>query len=175
MNIATAKNQPQLSHTKSNTSLQTNHTSDTKNKQRQGPTTRQNQRSNQQQVQQQKDSPIAEMLEIAKRRPQLSIKRGVRGYGFTLRAIKVYYDDTDFYTIQHFVIEVDTQGPAYQAGLRKNDIITHVNDVVVCGRMHHEIVKLILSSVCLIFFFFFLFFNFTFINHNHLMLLICQN
>ena len=97
------------------------------------------------------DSPINEMLALAKQRPTLTIKRGYRGYGFTLRAIKVYYDDTDFYTIQHFVIEIDQQGPAYLAGLRKNDIITHVNDEVVCGRMHHEIVKLILSSVGWIF------------------------
>ena len=93
------------------------------------------------------DSPITDMLALANQRPTLTIKRGYRGYGFTLRAIKVYYDDTDFYTIQHFVIEIDQQGPAYLAGLRKNDIITHVNDEVVCGRMHHEIVKLILSSV----------------------------
>ena len=59
---------------------------------------------------------------------------------------KVYYDDSDLYTIQHFVIDVDQSGPAYEAGLRTDDIITHVNDEVVCGRMHHEIVKLILSS-----------------------------
>lgn len=90
--------------------------------------------------------PINEMIALAKKRPQLVIKRGIRGFGFTLRAIKVYYDDSDLYTIQHFVIGVDETGPAYESGLRIDDVITHVNDEVVCGRMHHEIVKSILSS-----------------------------
>ena len=96
---------------------------------------------------QDKQSPIDEMLRAAKQRNQLKIRRGARGFGFTLRAIKVYYGDSDYYTIQHLVIQVDQSGPAFSVGLRVNDIITHVNDEVVCGRMHHEIVKLIMSSV----------------------------
>ena len=35
------------------------------------------------------DSPIDEMLRLAEKKPQLKIKRGARGFGFTLRAIKV--------------------------------------------------------------------------------------
>ena len=93
------------------------------------------------------ESAVNEMVILGEKKPELNIRRGIRGYGFTLRAIQVYYDDTDFYTIQHVVIQVDEQGPAYQAGLRFNDIITHVNDQIVCGKVHHEIVKLILSSV----------------------------
>jgi microtubule-associated serine/threonine kinase len=93
------------------------------------------------------ESAVNEMINLGNLKSDLLIRRGSRGYGFTLRAIQVYYDDTDFYTIQHIVIQVDEQGPAYQAGLRINDIITHVNDQIVCGRVHHEIVKLILSSV----------------------------
>jgi S1-C subfamily serine protease len=73
-------------------------------------------------------SPINEMIRTAKLNAPLVIKRGPRGYGFTLRAIKVYFDDSDFYTIQHLVIQLDPQGPAFSSGLRLNDIITHVND-----------------------------------------------
>ena len=32
------------------------------------------------------------------------ILRGHRGYGFTLRAIRVYYGDSDYYTLQHLVV-----------------------------------------------------------------------
>ena len=32
------------------------------------------------------------------------ICRGHRGYGFTLRAIRVYYGDSDYYTLQHLVV-----------------------------------------------------------------------
>jgi len=98
-------------------------------------------------VSQYNESAVNEMVVLGEKKPELTIRRGIRGYGFTLRAIQVYYDDTDFYTIQHVVIQVDEKGPAYQAGLRFNDIITHVNDEIVCGKVHHEIVKLILSSV----------------------------
>ena len=87
------------------------------------------------------------MIHAAKQRPVITIKRGLRGYGFTLRAIKVYYDDSDYYTIQHLVIHMEHQGPAYLAGLKINDVLTHVNDEVVCGKMHHEIVKSIMQSV----------------------------
>lgn len=95
----------------------------------------------------QQPSPIADMIHVAKQSPPIIIKRGPRGFGFTLNAIKVYYGDSDYYTIQHLVINLDPRGPAYAAGLRVNDLITHVNEEVVCGKMHHEIVKCIMSSV----------------------------
>jgi serine/threonine protein kinase len=107
---------------------------------------------NQQHKKQQHDqmqSPVAQMIRTAEQRPPLSIKRSPTGFGFTIRAIKVYFGESDMYTIQHLVIQVDPQGPSYVAGLRVNDIITHVNDEVVCGKMHHEIIRLIMSSMLL--------------------------
>ena len=92
------------------------------------------------------EKPIAELISMGLRRPRLVIKRGVRGFGFVLRAIKVFTDDTAAFTIQHLVLQVDEQGPAYKAGLRANDLITHVNDQVVCGKMHHELIKLIMAN-----------------------------
>ncbi len=87
-----------------------------------------------------------ELIAMGLKRPRLVVKRAARGFGFVLRAIKVYMDETPAYTIQHLVIQVDEQGPAYKAGLRANDLITHVNDQVVCGKMHPELVKLIMAN-----------------------------
>ena len=91
-------------------------------------------------------SPIQQLIRETKRKIPIMIKRGPRGYGFTLRAIKVFYNDSDFYTIQHLVIQVDEKGPAYEAGLRAQDLITHVNEKCVCGLLHHEVMKNLLSG-----------------------------
>lgn len=77
-------------------------------------------------------------------RPPIIIHRGPRSFGFTLRAVKVFHGDTDYYTTQHVVVAVE--GPAEAAGLRPNDVITHVNDHPVVGLIHSEVVKLILSG-----------------------------
>ncbi len=77
-------------------------------------------------------------------RPPIIIHRGPRSFGFTLRAVKVFHGNTDYYTTQHVVVAV--QGPAEEAGLRPNDVITHVNDHPVVGLIHSEVVKLILSG-----------------------------
>jgi microtubule-associated serine/threonine kinase len=37
-------------------------------------------------------------------KPPIYIKRGPRGYGFTLRAIRVYYGNSDYYTLHHLVV-----------------------------------------------------------------------
>jgi len=137
----------------SNLSLNTSITS-TKNgknekKQQRKPSFSSHNQHNKQQQQDQMQSPVAQMIRMAEQRAPLSIKRSPTGFGFTIRAIKVYFGESDMYTIQHLVIQVDTQGPSYLAGLRVNDIITHVNDEVVCGKMHHEIIRLIMSSMLL--------------------------
>ncbi|KAL5969822.1 Microtubule-associated serine/threonine-protein kinase 3 [Taenia solium] len=76
----------------------------------------------------------------------VTIKRGPRGYGFTLRAKDVFYGSSDIYTLHHIVVSVDRKGPAYAAGLRENDVILRVNGREVVGRLHTEIVQLICSS-----------------------------
>ena len=50
--------------------------------------------------------------------PPIIVRRGPRGFGFTIRAIRVYFGDTDFYTVHHLVMEVDRGSPAFDAGLR---------------------------------------------------------
>ena len=37
------------------------------------------------------------------------VRRGPRGFGFTIRAIRVYFGDTDIYTVHHLVMEVRTE------------------------------------------------------------------
>ena len=77
-------------------------------------------------------------------RPPIIIRRGPRSFGFTLRAVKVFHGNTDYYTTQHVIVAVE--GPAQEAGLRPDDVITHVNERPVSGLPHPEVVKLILSG-----------------------------
>ncbi|CAF1269223.1 unnamed protein product, partial [Didymodactylos carnosus] len=77
-------------------------------------------------------------------RPPIIIRRGPRSFGFTLRAVKVFHGNTDYYTTQHVVVAVE--GPAEEAGLRPNDVITHVNERPVAGLLHPDVVKLILNG-----------------------------
>lgn len=37
-------------------------------------------------------------------KPSVVIRRGPRGYGFTLRAIRVYYGESVYYTLHHLVV-----------------------------------------------------------------------
>jgi hypothetical protein len=37
-------------------------------------------------------------------KPPIIIRRGPRGFGFTVHTIRVYYGDTDFYTMHHLVM-----------------------------------------------------------------------
>ena len=79
-------------------------------------------------------------------KPPIIIRRGPRGFGFTLRAIRVYFGDTDFYTVHHLVMEVDRGSPAYDAGLRAGDLVTHINSEPVQGLYHTQVLQLLVSG-----------------------------
>uniref|UniRef100_A0A0K2V2B8 non-specific serine/threonine protein kinase n=1 Tax=Lepeophtheirus salmonis TaxID=72036 RepID=A0A0K2V2B8_LEPSM len=74
------------------------------------------------------------------------VRRGPKGYGFTIRAIRVYFGDTDFYTVHHLVMEVDKGSPAFDAGLRPGDLVTHINGEAVQGLFHTQVLQILMSS-----------------------------
>ncbi|XP_008937013.1 PREDICTED: microtubule-associated serine/threonine-protein kinase 4, partial [Merops nubicus] len=67
-------------------------------------------------------------------------------FGFTIRAIRVYVGDSDIYTVDHIVWNVEEGGAAYQAGLKAGDLITHINGEPVHGLVHTEVIELLLKS-----------------------------
>ena len=79
-------------------------------------------------------------------KPPIIIRRGPRGFGFTMRAIRVYFGDTDFFTVHHLVMEVDKGSPAFDAGLRPGDLVTHINSEPVQGLYHTQVLQLLMSG-----------------------------
>ncbi|CAE1285272.1 MAST [Acanthosepion pharaonis] len=79
-------------------------------------------------------------------KPPVIIKKGAQGFGFRIQAIRVYLGDTDFYTLHHMVVAVETSGPAFEAGLRPGCLITHINEESVQSLLHTQVVQLILSG-----------------------------
>lgn len=73
------------------------------------------------------------------------IPKGKSGYGFTIRAIRVFMGRSDIYTLYHLVMGVDANGPAAWAGLKEGDLILNVNDIPTVGMYHTEVVKIILQ------------------------------
>ena len=78
--------------------------------------------------------------------PPIIVRRGPRGFGFTIRAIRVYFGDTDFYTVHHLVMEVDRGSPAFDAGLRPGDLVTHINGESVQGLFHTQVLAILMSG-----------------------------
>ena len=78
--------------------------------------------------------------------PPIIVRRGPRGFGFTIRAIRVYFGDTDFYTVHHLVMEVDRGSPAFDAGLRPGDLVTHINGESVQGLFHTQVLQILMSG-----------------------------
>lgn len=78
-------------------------------------------------------------------KPPIVIRRGPRGFGFTVHTVRVFYGDTDFYTMHHLVAAVEELSPAFEAGLRPADLITHVNGEPVQGLYHTQVLQLLLS------------------------------
>jgi len=46
-----------------------------------------------------RDSPFGSNL-----KPPVVIRKGPRGYGFTLRAIRVFHGDTNYFTLHHMIV-----------------------------------------------------------------------
>lgn len=92
-------------------------------------------------------SPCRELSPlVTSLKPPIIIRRGPKGFGFTVHTIRVYYGDTDFYTMHHLVMAVDEGSPAFEAGLRPADLITHVNGEAVQGLYHTQVLQLLLGG-----------------------------
>ncbi|XP_053394336.1 microtubule-associated serine/threonine-protein kinase 3-like isoform X2 [Mercenaria mercenaria] len=92
-------------------------------------------------------SPSREMSPLAKSlKPPIVIKKGPRGYGFTLKAIRVYLGNSNTYALQHIVVAVEDNSPSFEAGLRPGDLITHVNEEPIHSLLHTQVVQLILKG-----------------------------
>ncbi|KRZ37801.1 Microtubule-associated serine/threonine-protein kinase 2, partial [Trichinella pseudospiralis] len=74
-------------------------------------------------------------------KPTVTFQRGSLAFGFSIKSIRVYLGQTDFYTIQHIVSAVEKGSAAYQSGLRVNDLITHVDGTAVQNFTQPELLR----------------------------------
>lgn len=64
--------------------------------------------------------------------------------GFTVRSVRVYLSETsDRYTIEHIVAAVHVGSPADLAGLRENDLITHVHTQPIHNMTHPQLMNIL--------------------------------
>lgn len=84
-------------------------------------------------------------------KPPIILRKGPGGFGFQLKAIRVYHGETDFYTLHHLVQSVNNNSPAFEAGIRPGDLITHINSEPIQGLFHHQVRIVFLKVFCLIF------------------------
>ncbi|XP_013148915.1 PREDICTED: microtubule-associated serine/threonine-protein kinase 3 isoform X2 [Papilio polytes] len=89
---------------------------------------------------------IANHSLIQSSKPPIVVRRGPRGFGFTIHTVRVYYGDSDYYTMHHLVSAVSEQGAAWAAGLRAGDLITQLNGESVQGLLHTQVLKLLLTA-----------------------------
>ncbi|CAG4985243.1 unnamed protein product [Colias eurytheme] len=89
---------------------------------------------------------IANHSLIQSSKPPIVVRRGPRGFGFTIHTVRVYYGDTDYYTMHHLVSAVSEQGAAWAAGLRAGDLITQLNGESVQGLLHTQVLRLLLAA-----------------------------
>ncbi|XP_025421733.1 microtubule-associated serine/threonine-protein kinase 3 isoform X2 [Sipha flava] len=92
------------------------------------------------------NSPCRDVPLITSLKPPIILRRGPSGFGFTVNTIRVYFGDSDFYTMHHLVMAVDPGSPAFEAGMSPGDLITHVNGEPVQGMNHTQVLQLLLSG-----------------------------
>ncbi|VDN55322.1 unnamed protein product [Dracunculus medinensis] len=68
-------------------------------------------------------------------------RKGPNGFGFTVRSIRIYLSEkSEYYKIEHVIASVDEESPAYKAGLRLNDLITHVQSQPVSNFTNPQLI-----------------------------------
>uniref|UniRef100_A0A914CC86 non-specific serine/threonine protein kinase n=1 Tax=Acrobeloides nanus TaxID=290746 RepID=A0A914CC86_9BILA len=83
---------------------------------------------------------------LQNQKPPIVIRKGQQGYGFTIRSVRVYLSESsEYYTIEHIVSAVRENSPAYEAGLRENDLITHIHTQAVHNMTHPQLMHRLLS------------------------------